>query len=37
MLQVLHLNVLKVDLVLDLAPSSPSVASPRCLPSLDAG
>jgi len=30
MLQVLHLDVSKIDRMLDLTPSSPSTASPRC-------
>ena len=36
MLQVLHLDVSKVNRVLHLTPSSPSAASPRCLHLLSA-
>jgi hypothetical protein len=36
MLQVLHLDVWKVDQMLHLAPSSPLAASPRCLHLLSA-
>ena len=36
MLQVLHLDVSKVNWVLHLTPSSPSAASPRCLHLLSA-